>query len=484
MSPARAAAAPHTSAVTENDTPFTPTNATALRPDRFRALDPPRSPTARLILAASATGSKRAPGQAAAAGGERRAASSRGGGGRAQRRGAVRRGARAGSSGGRHGGHHQLAPAAAKPQQPRRVLRCARGPGRRRGGGPVAARRRGGARRARHQQRGVAPSRAGALKTRPAPAPPPLQTSASAARPWGASRWSCGRTWRPKPLRTSANSAPASSGARRRGVMEGQGRGAWMQRRQGRGIRQRPAVGAVARREAAAGRARRGGGAARAARRPDPRPPPTPPPPPRRKNGMPVGYKGCSFHRVIKWVVVGGVGGGSSRRAPGEHPQGGVFAPAWGPTPPGTPRRPRAHPIQPQGFHDPGRRLCEGRRHRVALHLRQPLRRRELHCQAHRPRPPQQRQQRPQHQRWVSAVFGRLFSRQIACRGPTYHLVCALPVSAALPPSPRSHAPLPPPPPRLPGCQFFVTCQKCDWLDGKHVVRGRLPGGACAGAVG
>lgn len=20
------------------------------------------------------------------------------------------------------------------------------------------------------------------------------------------------------------------------------------------------------------------------------------------------------------------------------------------------------------------------------------------------------------------------------------------------------------------GCQFFITCTKCDWLDGKHVV--------------
>jgi len=24
------------------------------------------------------------------------------------------------------------------------------------------------------------------------------------------------------------------------------------------------------------------------------------------------------------------------------------------------------------------------------------------------------------------------------------------------------------------GCQFFITCAKCDWLDGKHVVFGRL----------
>ncbi|NXS23004.1 PPIH isomerase, partial [Mystacornis crossleyi] len=22
------------------------------------------------------------------------------------------------------------------------------------------------------------------------------------------------------------------------------------------------------------------------------------------------------------------------------------------------------------------------------------------------------------------------------------------------------------------GCQFFITCSKCDWLDGKHVVFG------------
>ena len=24
------------------------------------------------------------------------------------------------------------------------------------------------------------------------------------------------------------------------------------------------------------------------------------------------------------------------------------------------------------------------------------------------------------------------------------------------------------------GCQFFITCNKCDWLDGKHVVFGRV----------
>lgn len=24
------------------------------------------------------------------------------------------------------------------------------------------------------------------------------------------------------------------------------------------------------------------------------------------------------------------------------------------------------------------------------------------------------------------------------------------------------------------GCQFFITCEKCDWLDGKHVVFGRV----------
>jgi peptidyl-prolyl isomerase H (cyclophilin H) len=24
------------------------------------------------------------------------------------------------------------------------------------------------------------------------------------------------------------------------------------------------------------------------------------------------------------------------------------------------------------------------------------------------------------------------------------------------------------------GCQFFITCNKCEWLDGKHVVFGRV----------
>jgi len=24
------------------------------------------------------------------------------------------------------------------------------------------------------------------------------------------------------------------------------------------------------------------------------------------------------------------------------------------------------------------------------------------------------------------------------------------------------------------GCQFFLTCGKCDWLDGKHVVFGKV----------
>uniref|UniRef100_A0AAX7TUW8 Peptidyl-prolyl cis-trans isomerase n=1 Tax=Astatotilapia calliptera TaxID=8154 RepID=A0AAX7TUW8_ASTCA len=27
------------------------------------------------------------------------------------------------------------------------------------------------------------------------------------------------------------------------------------------------------------------------------------------------------------------------------------------------------------------------------------------------------------------------------------------------------------------GCQFFITCTKCDWLDGKHVVFGKLVDG-------
>jgi peptidyl-prolyl isomerase H (cyclophilin H) len=28
--------------------------------------------------------------------------------------------------------------------------------------------------------------------------------------------------------------------------------------------------------------------------------------------------------------------------------------------------------------------------------------------------------------------------------------------------------------PNTNGCQFFITCAKCDWLDGKHVVFGKL----------
>ena len=24
------------------------------------------------------------------------------------------------------------------------------------------------------------------------------------------------------------------------------------------------------------------------------------------------------------------------------------------------------------------------------------------------------------------------------------------------------------------GCQFFITCKKCEWLDGKHVVFGKV----------
>ena len=28
--------------------------------------------------------------------------------------------------------------------------------------------------------------------------------------------------------------------------------------------------------------------------------------------------------------------------------------------------------------------------------------------------------------------------------------------------------------PNTNGCQFFITCAKCEWLDGKHVVFGKL----------
>lgn len=28
--------------------------------------------------------------------------------------------------------------------------------------------------------------------------------------------------------------------------------------------------------------------------------------------------------------------------------------------------------------------------------------------------------------------------------------------------------------PNTNGCQFFITCAKCDWLDGKHVVFGKI----------
>ncbi len=28
--------------------------------------------------------------------------------------------------------------------------------------------------------------------------------------------------------------------------------------------------------------------------------------------------------------------------------------------------------------------------------------------------------------------------------------------------------------PNTNGCQFFLTCKRCEWLDGKHVVFGRV----------
>lgn len=28
--------------------------------------------------------------------------------------------------------------------------------------------------------------------------------------------------------------------------------------------------------------------------------------------------------------------------------------------------------------------------------------------------------------------------------------------------------------PNTNGCQFFITCAPCDWLDGKHVVFGKV----------